>query len=42
MANLVASGDGGLWVGGVGKDMEGAVADMRASSEGELDPSWTR
>ena len=42
IANLVASGDGGLWVGGVGKDIEEAVAEMRASSEGELGPSWIR
>jgi hypothetical protein len=39
MANLVASGDGGLCVGGVGRDMEGAVAEIRASREGELGPS---
>lgn len=39
MANLVASGDGGLCVGGVGRDNEGAVAEIRASREGELGPS---
>ena len=29
-------------MGGVGKDIEGAVAEIRASKEGELGPSWTR
>jgi len=39
MAALDASGDGGLWDGGVGRDVDGAVADTRASKEGEFGPS---
>lgn len=42
MAYREASGEGGLCDGGVGSDVEGAAADIRASSEEELGPSKTR
>lgn len=37
-----ASGDGGLWDGGVGSEADGAEAEIRASNEGELGPSNKR
>jgi hypothetical protein len=42
MAYREASGDGGLCEGGVGKDAEGAAADIRASREVEFGPSKMR
>lgn len=42
MAYREASGEAGLCDGGVGKDVEGAAAEIRASSEGELGPSKIR
>ncbi len=41
-ANLDRSGDGGLLEGGVGRDADGGVEDMRKSREGEFGPSTTR
>lgn len=37
-----ASGEGGLWEGGVGKDADGAAKDIRASSDKEFGPSKMR
>lgn len=37
-----ASGDVGLFVGGVGRDEAAEVEEMRAESEGEWSPSSTR
>jgi len=42
IAARAASGDGGLLEGGVGRDLDGAAADIRASSDGELGPSTIR
>lgn len=42
MAYREASGDGGLCEGGVGKDAEGAAAEIRASREEEFGPSKMR
>ena len=42
MAARAASGDGGLLEGGVGRDLDGATADIRASSDGRLGPSTMR
>lgn len=42
IAKRVASGDGGLWDGGVGRDEVGAEEDTRASRDIEFGPSTTR
>ena len=45
IANREASGDEGLWVGGVGNDVDGADGDTRASRDRECGPSairWAR
>jgi hypothetical protein len=34
-----ASGDAALWVGGVGREVEGEFSDSRASSDWECGPS---
>jgi hypothetical protein len=42
MTKREASGEAGLFDGGVGKDWDGADGDIRASNEGEWGPSTTR
>jgi hypothetical protein len=42
IANLEASGEEGLWVGGVGNDDDGADGDTRASKDSECGPSTIR
>lgn len=37
-----ASGEEGLWVGGVGSEADGADGDTRASKESECGPSTIR
>ena len=39
IANREASGEDGLWVGGVGNDADGADGDTRASKDSECGPS---
>lgn len=42
IANREASGEEGLWVGGVGNDADGADGDTRASNDKECGPSTIR
>jgi hypothetical protein len=42
IANREASGEEGLWVGGVGNDADGADGDTRASKDSECGPSTIR
>jgi hypothetical protein len=42
IANREASGEDGLWVGGVGNEADGADGDTRASKDRECGPSTIR
>jgi hypothetical protein len=42
IANREASGEEGLWVGGVGNEADGADGDTRASKDRECGPSTIR
>jgi hypothetical protein len=42
IANREASGEEGLWVGGVGNEADGADVDTRASRDRECGPSTIR
>lgn len=42
IANREASGEEGLWVGGVGREADGADGDTRASKDRECGPSTIR